>query len=144
MLLSAEALWMQLYFTCGGSRTLRVQMEELRNWSALQAAGVRTSPVISQQSHVRLRRQVAAVNSPALSAARLTLPGVMDAEGRVDESRLRLHIFKNGTAILLSVKITIFEVFMTSMERQSHAVVTLFTAFQVILIQLLEIVTNKA
>uniref|UniRef100_A0A3P9N7H7 Si:dkey-238d18.4 n=1 Tax=Poecilia reticulata TaxID=8081 RepID=A0A3P9N7H7_POERE len=26
------------------------------------------------------------------------LPGVMDAEGRVDESRLRMHIFKNGVA----------------------------------------------
>uniref|UniRef100_A0A3Q3GKQ0 Si:dkey-238d18.4 n=1 Tax=Kryptolebias marmoratus TaxID=37003 RepID=A0A3Q3GKQ0_KRYMA len=36
------------------------------------------------------------VSSAALSAARLTLPGVMDTEGRVDESRLRMHIFKNG------------------------------------------------
>ncbi|KAK2844407.1 hypothetical protein Q5P01_011066 [Channa striata] len=42
-------------------------------------------------------RRVAAVSCPALSAARLTLPGVMDAEGRVDESRLRMHIFKNGS-----------------------------------------------
>ncbi|XP_029958667.1 TBC1 domain family member 15 [Salarias fasciatus] len=41
-------------------------------------------------------RTVAAVSAPALSGARLTLPGVMDAEGRVDESRLRMHIFKNG------------------------------------------------
>lgn len=32
-----------------------------------------------------------------MPAARLALPGVMDAEGRVDESRLRMHIFKNGT-----------------------------------------------
>uniref|UniRef100_A0A3Q0RC02 Si:dkey-238d18.4 n=1 Tax=Amphilophus citrinellus TaxID=61819 RepID=A0A3Q0RC02_AMPCI len=36
------------------------------------------------------------ISSPALAVARLTLPGVMDAEGRVDESRLRMHIFKNG------------------------------------------------
>lgn len=41
---------------------------------------------------------VAAVASPAAAAARLSLPGVMDAEGRVDESRLRMHIFKNGTS----------------------------------------------
>uniref|UniRef100_A0A3B4Y7V7 Si:dkey-238d18.4 n=1 Tax=Seriola lalandi dorsalis TaxID=1841481 RepID=A0A3B4Y7V7_SERLL len=38
------------------------------------------------------------VSSPVLSGARLTLPGIMDAEGRVDESRLRLHIFKNGVS----------------------------------------------
>uniref|UniRef100_A0A3B5L4L1 Si:dkey-238d18.4 n=1 Tax=Xiphophorus couchianus TaxID=32473 RepID=A0A3B5L4L1_9TELE len=38
------------------------------------------------------------VSAPALSASRLTLPGVMDAEGRVDESRLRMHIFKNGVS----------------------------------------------
>ncbi|XP_034553484.1 TBC1 domain family member 15-like [Notolabrus celidotus] len=71
-------------------------MEEPRNWSTLQTAGVRTCSADIQQSHVRLRRQVAAVISPVLSDVRLTLPGVMDAEGRVDESRLRLHIFKNG------------------------------------------------
>ncbi|XP_013864128.1 TBC1 domain family member 15 isoform X2 [Austrofundulus limnaeus] len=51
----------------------------------------------SQQPEVRCRRRrVASVSSPALSASRLTLPGVMDSEGRVDESRLRMHIFKNG------------------------------------------------
>lgn len=38
----------------------------------------------------------AAAGSPDQPAARLALPGVMDAEGRVDESRLRMHIFKNG------------------------------------------------
>lgn len=41
-------------------------------------------------------RSVAPVISPASTCARITLPGVMDAEGRVDESRLRTHIFKNG------------------------------------------------
>uniref|UniRef100_A0A3P8V2B9 Si:dkey-238d18.4 n=1 Tax=Cynoglossus semilaevis TaxID=244447 RepID=A0A3P8V2B9_CYNSE len=35
---------------------------------------------------------------PAAATARLTLPGVMDSEGRVDESRLRLYIFKNGVS----------------------------------------------
>lgn len=40
--------------------------------------------------------RVAAVSFPAVPGARLTLPGVMDDEGRVDESRLRMHIFKNG------------------------------------------------
>ncbi|XP_032414414.1 TBC1 domain family member 15 [Xiphophorus hellerii] len=49
-----------------------------------------------QQAEIPPRRRVAAVSAPALSASRLTLPGVMDAEGRVDESRLRMHIFKNG------------------------------------------------
>ncbi|XP_063734914.1 TBC1 domain family member 25 isoform X2 [Eleginops maclovinus] len=48
------------------------------------------------RSDLRSERRIAAVSSPALSAARLTLPGVMDAEGRVDESRLRMYIFKNG------------------------------------------------
>ncbi|XP_061631985.1 TBC1 domain family member 15 [Phyllopteryx taeniolatus] len=49
-----------------------------------------------QEPRVRSRRRLAGVSSPALAAARLTLPGVMDAEGRVDESRLRMHIFQNG------------------------------------------------
>ncbi|XP_053743352.1 TBC1 domain family member 15 isoform X1 [Synchiropus splendidus] len=44
----------------------------------------------------QVRRSVAAVSRPAQAAARLSLPGVMDAEGRVDESRLRMHVFKNG------------------------------------------------
>ncbi|XP_038129462.1 TBC1 domain family member 15 isoform X1 [Cyprinodon tularosa] len=48
------------------------------------------------QAEGRCRRRVAAVSAPALSACRLTLAGVMDAEGRVDESRLRGHIFRNG------------------------------------------------
>lgn len=39
---------------------------------------------------------VAPVSVSALATARLFLPGVMDAEGRVDESRLRTHVFKNG------------------------------------------------
>ncbi|KAM9806680.1 TBC1 domain family member 15 isoform X1 [Syngnathus typhle] len=49
-----------------------------------------------QEPRIRSRRRLAGVSSPDLAAARLTLPGVMDAEGRVDESRLRMHIFKNG------------------------------------------------
>lgn len=44
----------------------------------------------------RLQSRVAAVSFPSLPGTRLTLPGVMDDEGRVDESRLRMHIFKNG------------------------------------------------
>ncbi|XP_042279407.1 TBC1 domain family member 15 [Thunnus albacares] len=64
-------------------------MEYLTNGSPRQTAGEEDS------SHC-FQRRVAMVSSPALSAARLTLPGVMDAEGRVDESRLRMHIFKNG------------------------------------------------
>uniref|UniRef100_UPI0037E733EE uncharacterized protein n=1 Tax=Semicossyphus pulcher TaxID=241346 RepID=UPI0037E733EE len=71
-------------------------MEEDRKWSPLQTAGERTSSADSHQSDIRFQRQLTAVSCPALSAARLTLPGVMDTEGRVDESRLRMHIFKNG------------------------------------------------
>jgi len=48
----------------------------------------------------RVRRGVAVVGSPAPAA--LSLPGIMDAEGRVDESRLRMHIFKNGKYIFFS------------------------------------------
>ncbi|XP_056142328.1 TBC1 domain family member 15 [Lampris incognitus] len=40
--------------------------------------------------------RLAAVTSAAPSTTPLSLPGVMDSEGRVDESRLRMHIFKNG------------------------------------------------
>ncbi|CAL8261267.1 unnamed protein product [Boreogadus saida] len=42
------------------------------------------------------RRGLEAVSPPAPSTSPLSLPGVMDAEGRVDESRLRSHILKNG------------------------------------------------
>ncbi|XP_008321771.1 TBC1 domain family member 15 isoform X2 [Cynoglossus semilaevis] len=50
----------------------------------------------SSEEDVRSQSMVAAVSCPAAATARLTLPGVMDSEGRVDESRLRLYIFKNG------------------------------------------------
>ncbi|KAM4601219.1 TBC1 domain family member 15 isoform 2-T2 [Polymixia lowei] len=43
-----------------------------------------------------VQRRLAAVSSPAPSTKPLSFPGVMDAEGRVDESRLRMHIFKNA------------------------------------------------
>lgn len=66
------------------------------NGSPRQTAGEETSSPDSHRPDVRWQRRVAAVSSPALPGARLTLPGVMDAEGRVDESRLRMHIFKNG------------------------------------------------
>ncbi|XP_029929256.1 uncharacterized protein LOC115374451 isoform X2 [Myripristis murdjan] len=64
-----------------------------------QTRGEEGSPVDihpSAATDLRERRSLAAVSSPALSAATLAVPGVMDAEGRVDESRLRMHIFKNG------------------------------------------------
>ncbi|XP_058269912.1 TBC1 domain family member 15 isoform X2 [Hemibagrus wyckioides] len=40
--------------------------------------------------------RVAPVTPPTSASQRVNLPGVMDAEGRVDESRLRMYIFKNG------------------------------------------------
>ncbi|XP_008283232.1 TBC1 domain family member 15 isoform X1 [Stegastes partitus] len=67
----------------------KTHMADLDNRNPRRAAGEETSSG-------RRQRRVAAVSAPALCAARLTLPGVMDAEGRVDESRLRMHIFKNG------------------------------------------------
>nr|XP_046255357.1 TBC1 domain family member 15 isoform X3 [Scatophagus argus] len=71
-------------------------MDDSNMRSVRQAVGEETSSGDSHQSDVPFHSRVAALSSPALSAARLTLPGVMDAEGRVDESRLRMHIFKNG------------------------------------------------
>lgn len=41
-------------------------------------------------------RSVAPLISPESTCPRISLPGVMDSEGRVDESRLRTYIFKNG------------------------------------------------
>lgn len=70
-------------------------MEDLNTGNPRQTAGERltaSSPQLDEGS----QRTVAAISSPALAVARLTLPRVMDAEGRVDESRLRMHIFKNG------------------------------------------------
>ncbi|XP_069552351.1 TBC1 domain family member 15 isoform X1 [Brachyistius frenatus] len=75
-------------------RNLQAHMEEL-NGNPGPTETQETSS-INHLPAVRSQRRVAAVSCPALSAARLTLPGVMDAEGRVDESRLRMHIFKNG------------------------------------------------
>ncbi|XP_062393842.1 uncharacterized protein si:dkey-238d18.4 isoform X1 [Sardina pilchardus] len=43
----------------------------------------------------RLRR-CASVTSPVPSLQSIPLPGIMDPDGRVDESRLRKYIFKNG------------------------------------------------
>ena len=51
---------------------------------------------------VGFQSRVAAVSFPAVPGTRLTLPGVMDDEGRVDESRLRMHIFKNGRTAFFS------------------------------------------
>ncbi|XP_030225257.1 TBC1 domain family member 15 isoform X2 [Gadus morhua] len=50
----------------------------------------------SAPSEGSARRGLEAVSPPAPSTSPLSLPGVMDAEGRVDESRLRSHILKNG------------------------------------------------
>lgn len=43
-----------------------------------------------------VRGAVAALSCPALATARISLQGVMDTEGRVDETRLRTHVFKNA------------------------------------------------
>ncbi|XP_067366145.1 TBC1 domain family member 15 isoform X3 [Channa argus] len=71
-------------------------MEDLTNERTRQTMGQESTS--SDSPHAATRR-VAAVSCPALSAARLTLPGVMDADGRVDESRLRMHIFKNAELV---------------------------------------------
>ncbi|CAB1334066.1 unnamed protein product [Coregonus sp. 'balchen'] len=56
----------------------------------------RSSPVNHVTAEFGDQLKVPSVNAPAPSTTPLGLPGVMDAEGRVDESRLRMHIFKNG------------------------------------------------
>ncbi|KAM9513229.1 uncharacterized protein ACWYII_046696 isoform 1-T1 [Salvelinus alpinus] len=56
----------------------------------------RSSPVNNVTAEFGNQQKVSLVNAPALPTTPLELPGVMDAEGRVDESRLRMHIFKNG------------------------------------------------
>ncbi|XP_011483408.1 TBC1 domain family member 15-like isoform X2 [Oryzias latipes] len=73
-------------------------MEDLDGGTVRQTAGQRETRRVPPQEepNAPIRRRVAAVSCPALSAARLAIPGVMDAEGRVDESRLRMHICKNG------------------------------------------------
>ncbi|XP_030606436.1 TBC1 domain family member 15 isoform X2 [Archocentrus centrarchus] len=73
----------------------QAHMEELNSGNPRQTAEVESAST-SHQLDGGSQRRVAAISSPALAVARLTLPGVMDAEGRVDESRLRMHIFKNG------------------------------------------------
>lgn len=50
-------------------------------------------PTDSEMPHAS---RVAPVTSPMSASQRVNLPGVMDAEGRVDETRLRMYIFKNG------------------------------------------------
>lgn len=70
-------------------------MEDLNTGNPRQTSEEQ-STASSHQLHGGSQRRVAAISSPALAVARLTLPRVMDAEGRVDESRLRMHIFKNG------------------------------------------------
>lgn len=74
------------------------RMEDLDGGTVRQTAGQRETRRVPPQEepNAPIRRRVAAVSCPALSAARLAIPGVMDAEGRVDESRLRMHICKNG------------------------------------------------
>lgn len=47
----------------------------------------------SEMPHVS---RVAPVTSPTSATQRVNLPGVMDADGRVDETRLRMHIFTHG------------------------------------------------
>ncbi|XP_010883323.2 TBC1 domain family member 15 isoform X3 [Esox lucius] len=61
----------------------------------LQTIGI-SSPVYHVTEEFGDHRKVASFYSPAPCMTPLGLPGVMDAEGRVDESRLRMHIFKNG------------------------------------------------
>ncbi|XP_056612973.1 TBC1 domain family member 15 isoform X2 [Triplophysa dalaica] len=51
---------------------------------------------VKGMEHLGVCRSVASVISAESTSARISLPGVMDSEGRVDESRLRMHVFKNG------------------------------------------------
>lgn len=80
-------------------KSARDSMEENERSVSQEAAGCRLSAEPSDDC-----RRSAVVDTewcpPGMPTARLALPGVMDAEGRVDESRLRMHIFKNGNQSL--------------------------------------------
>uniref|UniRef100_A0A8C6SRR5 Si:dkey-238d18.4 n=1 Tax=Neogobius melanostomus TaxID=47308 RepID=A0A8C6SRR5_9GOBI len=54
------------------------------------------SDVGAGQEDGAVQSPLAALSCPAQATARISLKGVMDAEGRVDESRLRMHVFKNA------------------------------------------------
>ncbi|KAL4657682.1 TBC1 domain family member 15-like [Arapaima gigas] len=55
-----------------------------------------TQEAMRPQSRCVTRRRMAAPRGHQQPPSALGLPGVMDAEGRVDESRLRGYIFKHG------------------------------------------------
>lgn len=76
-----------------GEITLGSGWEESRNRESGISQMVKTLRNDSEMPHVS---RVAPVTSPTSASQRVNLPGVMDAEGRVDESRLRMYIFKNG------------------------------------------------
>ncbi|TSN03404.1 Myelin-associated glycoprotein [Bagarius yarrelli] len=55
-----------------------------------------TGKSMKSDSQISRVSRVAPMTSPTSASRRVNLPGVMDAEGRVDESRLRMYIIKNG------------------------------------------------
>lgn len=76
-----------------GKITFSSAWKENRNRRSAVSHTGKSLTTDSDISHVS---RVAPVTSPISALQRVNLPGVMDAEGRVDESRLRIHIFKNG------------------------------------------------
>lgn len=55
------------------------------------------------------KSRVAPVTSRGSPTERIGVPGVMDTEGRVDESRLRLHIFQNGNNSSVHHHVCVFQ-----------------------------------
>lgn len=76
-----------------GGNTFGSAWEDVRNREGGFLRAVKSQRTDSEMPHVS---RVAPVMSPTSASQRVNLPGVMDAEGRVDESRLRMYIFKNG------------------------------------------------
>ncbi|KAM9469135.1 TBC1 domain family member 15 [Clarias gariepinus] len=76
-----------------GEISFRSEWEEHRNRDCGSSQVGKSLRTESKMPHVS---RVAPVTSPTSASQRVNLPGVMDAEGRVDESRLRVYIFTHG------------------------------------------------
>ncbi|KAJ8005304.1 hypothetical protein DPEC_G00145240 [Dallia pectoralis] len=78
--------------------TITYSISSVSELGALNGTPLETNGISSPVNHVTAEfgDHPEVLNTPAPCTRPLGLPGVMDAEGRVDESRLRMHIFKNG------------------------------------------------
>lgn len=78
------------------SMTLNSLLLRWRNLAPLRYKTVALSMNDAGRNPARRQRRCASVTSPVPSLQSIRLPGIMDPDGRVDDSRLRKYIFKNG------------------------------------------------